>query len=93
MILSKTNTAVYLYDHLMISAIVLTAAAFIVFSHAKNKKIRSDFPEGKRGMFDLSQIKQQQKGTNCFLYRQSKKIILEPISKRDFIFVTSLELL
>ena len=33
--MSKTNTAVYIYDHLIS---VLIAAAFIVFDHAKNKK-------------------------------------------------------
>ena len=37
-IASKTNIAVYWYDHLMISAIVLIARVFIVFNHAKNKK-------------------------------------------------------
>ena len=45
--MSKTNTAVYLYDCLMIIAIVLTAAVFMVFNHAKNKKIRKYFSEGK----------------------------------------------
>ena len=34
----KTNTAVYLYNDLMISEIVLIATVFIVFNHAKNKK-------------------------------------------------------
>ena len=37
-IASKTNIAVYWYDHLMISAIVLIARVFIVFNHAKKKK-------------------------------------------------------
>ena len=34
----KTNTAVYLYNHLMISKIVLIGKVFIVFNHTKNKK-------------------------------------------------------
>ena len=36
--MSKTNTAVYLYDHLMIIAIALTATVFSVFNHVKNEK-------------------------------------------------------
>ena len=45
-------------------------------------------------MFEFWKVKQsKKKGTNCFIYRQSKKIILEPNNKIDFIFVSLLELL
>ena len=54
--------------YLMISVIVLITIVFLVSDRAKkqNKK----------------QItKQWKKGANCFIYRQSKEIILEPNSK------------
>ena len=78
----KTNTAVYIYDHLIS---VLIAAAFIVFDHAKNKKIHKNVSERKGEMFEFWKVKQSK--------RQSKKIILEPNNKIDFIFVSLLELL
>ena len=44
----KSNTAVYFYDYLMISAIVSKATVFIIFNHVCNKKkIRENFSEGK----------------------------------------------
>ena len=41
-------------------------------------------------MFEFWKVKQCKKGGNCFIYRQPKKIILEPNSKIDFIFVSLL---
>ena len=82
----------------MISAIVLIATVFIVFNHAKNKTITLKFfrREGGNVRNDRNVLEGEtvkKKRTNCFIYRQSKKIILEANSKIDFIFVSSLELL
>ena len=87
------NSSVYLYDHLIIIAIVLTTTVFMVFNHAKNKKIRWNFSDGKGKCSSFGRWNSEKKGTNCFIHRQSKKTILESNSKIDFIFVTSLELL
>ena len=35
-IVGKTNPAIFLYDHLMISAIALIGTVFIVFNHVRN---------------------------------------------------------
>ena len=89
--MSKTNTAVYIYDHLIS---VLIAAAFIVFDHAKNKKSTLKcFRKEGGNVWVLEGETVKKKGANCFIYRQSKKIILEPNNKIDFIFVSLLELL
>ena len=45
--MSKTNTALYLYGHLMIIATALTATVFAVFNHAKNKKYVNIFQKGR----------------------------------------------
>ena len=58
----------------------------------KTKKYVKIFPKGRENIRVL-EGKTVKKGTNCFIHRQSKKIILEPNSKIDFIFVSSLELL
>ena len=72
--MGKTNISVYLYDHLMISAIVLIAKVF------KVQKLKR---EGENVW--VLEEKQRKKGTNCFIYRQSNKIILESNIKIDFI--------
>ena len=48
-----------LYDHLMVSAIVLTATVFILFKHASSTKITFKFfrREGMK-MFELWKVKQ-----------------------------------
>ena len=78
----------------MIIAIVLTAAVFIVLNHAKKKYVKI-FLKGRGNVRVLEgeTVKKKKKGTDCFIHRQSKKTILEPNSKIDLIFVSSLELL
>ena len=55
--MSKTNTSVYLYDHLVITAIVLTATVFIVFNHVKNNKITYKFFRREEEMFEFWKVK------------------------------------
>ena len=45
--MSKTNTAVYLHDHLMINAIAFRATVFTVFNHVKNEKYVKIFEKGR----------------------------------------------
>ena len=79
----------------MIMAIVLTAAVFIVLNHAKNKKkYVKIFLKGRGNVRVLEgETVKKKKGTDCFVHIQLKKTILEPNSKIDLIFVSSLELL
>ena len=58
----------------------------------KTKKYIKIFQNGRRNVRLLEGETMKKKETNCFIHRQSKKIILEPNSKIDFIFVSSLEL-
>ena len=57
--MGKSNTALCFYDHLMVSAIVLTATVFILFKHASSIKITFKFfrREGMK-MFELWKVKQ-----------------------------------
>ena len=59
----------------------------------KTKKYVKNFQNGRRNVRLLEgETVKKKKGANCFIHRQSKKVILEPNSKIDFIFVSSLEL-
>ena len=42
-LVDKNNTALYFYDHFMVSAIVLIATVFMLFNHASNKTITLKF--------------------------------------------------
>ena len=59
----------------------------------KTKKYVKIFKKGRGNVRVLDGETVKQKGTNCFIHRHSKKAILEPNSKIDFIFVSSLKLL
>ena len=58
----------------------------------KTKKYVKNFQNGRKNVRLLEGETVLKKGTNCFIHRQWKRIILEPNSKIDFIFVSSLEL-
>ena len=59
----------------------------------KTKKYVKIFQKGRGNVRVLEgETVKKKKRTNCFIHKHSKKTILEPNSKIDFIFVSSLEL-
>ena len=71
--MGKINTAVYLYDHLMISAIVLIATVFILFNHAKNKKIMLKFFRRKGGNVWVLEGETMKKKERIVLFIDSRR--------------------
>ena len=71
--MSNTNTAVYLYDHLMIIAIVLTATVFMVFNYAKNKKKYVKFFRRKRGNVRVLEGETVKKNERIVLFTDSRR--------------------
>ena len=67
--MSKTNTTVYLHDHLMINAIAFRATVFTVFNHVKNEKYVKIF-EKERGnvqVFEGEKVKRKKERIVLFI--------------------------
>ena len=70
--MSKTNTAVYLYDHLMIIAIALAVTVFTVFNHVKNKKYVKIFQK-ERGNVQVSEGETVKRKERLVLFIDSRR--------------------